>query len=197
LATALAPLRPSPAQRARVLASCRAGPARPHAGGPQRSRRTMRRLPAAWHRVAAAAAVAVLSGVAGAELASTRHEAERERLLSLVETVGAASARAVVLGPGAASPRARARGFLEPESRRIVLFVHGLPPAPSSHSYQLWTLAGERPSSAGTFATTGAGSARHAALAAVALDPATRLAVTLEPTGGSDAPTGPIVLAER
>lgn len=196
LAAALTPVQPSPAHRARVLASCHATPSLPKERGKQRPRRARGRRLAPW-RLAAALAVAMPSVFVGAEIQHARHEAERERLLSLVETVAAASARAVVLGPGSGSPRAHARGFLDPESRRIVLFVHGLPPPPRSHSYQLWALAGERPSSAGTFLTSGAGAARHAALAAVALDPATRLAVTLEPAGGSEAPTGPIVLAER
>ena len=104
-----------------------------------------------------------------AELALARAEAERaaaqgerERLTALIETVGAPAARAVALAGAEGVPSARGRAFVEPVGHRIVLLVYDLPPPPPGRTYQLWTIEGGTPASAGTFATSDAGQARHA-----------------------------------
>jgi hypothetical protein len=139
-----------------------------------------------------------------AELALARAEAEREgavgereRLVSLIETVGAPAARAVALAGAEGVPAARGRAFVEPVGQRIVLLVYDLPPPPPGRTYQLWTIEGGRPASAGTFATSDAGRARHATATPERLGETIFLAVTVEPAGGVPQPTGPIVMAQR
>lgn len=138
-----------------------------------------------------------------AELALARAEAEREaalgereRLTALIETVGAPAARAVALAGAEGIPSARGRAFVEPVGQRIVLLVYDLPPPPPGRTYQLWTIEAGKPSSAGVFATSEAGRARHAIATRERLGDALFLAVTVEPEGGVPQPTGPIVMAQ-
>jgi len=77
------------------------------------------------------------------------------------------------------------------------LLVYDLPPPPPGRTYQLWTIEGGKPVSAGTFATSDAGQARHAIATSAQLGDAIFLAVTVEPAGGVPQPTGPIVMAQR
>jgi hypothetical protein len=170
--------------------------------------------------VAAAAAAAAVLALAGtraydalereralrheAELALARVDAEREaavgereRLVSLIETVGAPAARAVALAGAEGVPAARGRAFVEPVGQRIVLLVYDLPPPPPGRTYQLWTIEAGKPVSAGTFATSDAGRARHAIATPERLGDALFLAVTVEPAGGVPQPTGPIVMAQH
>ncbi len=212
---------PAPATlRARVLASFGGGDTAAPVRQPALTRPPRRAgAGARWLRAAAgAAAVAAITIVAvrvtatlerertlrrEAELARARADAsahaaeqERDRLVALVETVGAPAARAVVLAGAAGIPAARGRAFVEPVGQRIVLLVYDLPPPPPGRIYQLWTIEGGVPASAGTFATSAAGLARHATATQARLGEAIVLAVTVEPEGGVPQPTGPIVMAQ-
>ena len=135
--------------------------------------------------------------LARAEAERTAAHGERERLTALIETVGAPAARAVALAGAEGVPSARGRAFVEPVGHRIVLLVYDLPPPPPGRTYQLWTIEGGTPASAGIFATSDAGQARHAIATAEKLGDALFLAVTVEPAGGVPQPTGPIVMAQR
>jgi Anti-sigma-K factor rskA, C-terminal len=135
--------------------------------------------------------------LARAEAERTAAQGERERLTALIETVGAPAARAVALAGAEGVPSARGRAFVEPVGHRIVLLVYDLPPPPPGRTYQLWTIEGGTPVSAGTFATSEAGQARHAIATPAQLGDAIFLAVTVEPAGGVPQPTGPIVMAQR
>jgi anti-sigma-K factor RskA len=74
------------------------------------------------------------------------------------------------------------------------LFVAGLAPAPAGKTYELWTIAGAAPKAAGLFAVDEQGRAQQR----VPADAGVKVfAVTLEPEGGTPAPTGPIVLASK
>ena len=195
-----------------------AGGRAPEVRAPSRARDE--RAISGWLRSAAVAAAFVALGVFAlvssggqerermlrhqAELALVRAEGvaqaaerERDRLVALVETVGAADTRAVVLAGAAGIRAARGRAFVEPVGQRIVLLVYDLPPPPPGRTYQLWTIEGGVPASAGTFATSDAGLARHAAATAARLGEAIVLAVTVEPQGGVPQPTGPVVLAQE
>ncbi|WP_345714336.1 anti-sigma factor domain-containing protein, partial [Kineococcus glutinatus] len=65
-----------------------------------------------------------------------------------------------------------------------VLLPAGADPAPTGHTWQAWFLDGGEPRPADTFGTGGGGEVLAGLPAA-----ATAVAVTLEPEGGSDAPT--------
>lgn len=222
LAALPAPCATPAALRERVLAACRTPtpePAAPrlraHAALPEAPPPRRRWLRPAASAAAAAALALVAWQAAGtlerergrrhqAELALARAEgaaqaAERERdhLIELVDTVAAPSARTVVLAGAEAVPGAKGRAFVEPVGQRIVLLVHDLPPPPPGRTYQLWTIEAGVPASAGTFATSGAGLARHATATPARLGEAIVLAVTVEPAGGVAQPSGPLVMAQR
>jgi len=74
------------------------------------------------------------------------------------------------------------------------LFVANLPPAPAGKTYELWTIAGGKPTPAGLFAVDQAGQGIYR-VAPAAATPVEVFAVSVEPAGGVPAPTGPIVLA--
>jgi anti-sigma-K factor RskA len=74
---------------------------------------------------------------------------------------------------------------------RAVLVGADLEQVPDDETYQLWTLAGSEPSSAGVFRPTGDGDV-ISTVAAPGVSP-DAWAVTVEPDGGSPAPTGEIL----
>ena len=140
--------------------------------------------------VAAAAALLIVAVLAGAlitttnELDDTRDQLanERERVEQLAQTEGA-----MRLG----GPSDDAIGAMLPTDEGGVFVVHGLDDPPSDHTYQVWLLDDGQPISAGTFdPASGVGGLQtdHS------LDGVDEVAVTVEPEGGSPAPTGVQVL---
>lgn len=99
--------------------------------------------------------------------------------------------RVVELTATGVAPRARARLSYNRRTGVIELVVSDMPSPPAGKTYQLWLLIAGNPVSGGTFNTGPGGRAMlHGQLAADALE-ASAFAVTLEPAGGSDKPTGP------
>lgn len=90
------------------------------------------------------------------------------------------------------SPQAQGRVVWNPRAGGRLL-VSKLPTAPEGKAYELWTIAGGKPSPAGVFQVDASGQVSHR-LEPVS-GPVDVFAVTLEPAGGVPAPTGPIVLA--
>ena len=98
---------------------------------------------------------------------------------------------------GQAGPATGAGGVvaLSHASRAAMIQAFGLPPTPPGKSYELWWITKEGgPSKAGLFVARKG----HTAVAAAAMPPAGQrvmlAAVTLEPAGGVDKPTGEIYL---
>ena len=115
------------------------------------------------------------------ELAQIR--AERE-LLASPQTIVAA------LGGTENSPQARARLVFDKQTGKAFLYVEGLPDAPAGKAYQIWWISDPtKPAPGGTFKThnNGKGELRDQ-IPSKDLN-AGVFAVTLEPEGGSDAPT--------
>ena len=75
-----------------------------------------------------------------------------------------------------------------PSERVAVLTVHGLDPAPAGRVYQAWIIRGGTPHGAGVFESRPDGEAQVVLPGQLAEGDA--IAVTLEPAGGSTAPTG-------
>jgi len=73
--------------------------------------------------------------------------------------------------------------------RSGALIVNGLPPAPEGKTYEAWVIQNDTPQSAGIFA--GGGEQTAFALTRAVPEGAT-VAVTIEPAGGVDAPTGDV-----
>ena len=133
------------------------------------------------------------------EQASRRSAEELLRdLESRIAVLAAPNATAVSLAGQGDTAEARARAFLDPESRQLTLFVYDLPPLPPGQTYQLWLIVNGTPVSAGTFDVAPDGSAEFEADLLPPRDPGGTLtmAVTAEPAGGVPQPTGPMVLVE-
>lgn len=106
-------------------------------------------------------------------------------------TVPENDSRVVEMTATNVAPRAHARLSYNRRTGVIELTVSDMPPLPVGKTYQLWLLIGGSPVSAGTFNIWPGGRAMmHGQLAADALE-ASAFAVTLEPAGGSNKPTGP------
>lgn len=102
------------------------------------------------------------------------------------------TARLAALPPAG---KAVGRVVWDPGSRRAVLLVTGLEPAPEGKAYEVWVIAHAAPVPAGVFQVASDGSA---VLRLPVVDETARVktfAVTLEPEAGTKAPTGPMVLA--
>jgi anti-sigma-K factor RskA len=113
-----------------------------------------------------------------------------------VELLRDPATRVVDLRGQPAAPTAVARMVWHDVSGGL-LFAANVPPAPAGKVYELWTIAGGVPRAAGVFVPDSLGRATLAVAAAPPATPVTVFAVTLEPEGGVDAPTGAMILASK
>jgi anti-sigma-K factor RskA len=136
---------------------------------------------------------------------ATRLEEQGRTLAGLHEALAAqVQVLRVLAGPrtltAALAPSAGRSGsgrvLVDPASGESAVVLAGLSPAPTGTVYELWAIRGDRPPEpAGLFTAgdEGAVAARGARIERPA--EVTAFAVSIEPAGGSTAPTGPIVLA--
>ena len=91
-----------------------------------------------------------------------------------------------------AEPDATAALVQAPETDRSILVVRDLPKLPRGREYQVWRIKDDVPAGAGTFASLG----EREQLFTLSTDfsGADAIGVSVEPAGGSFAPTGDIVL---
>jgi anti-sigma-K factor RskA len=166
-------------------------------GALQPSRRQSR-LPA-WPGWAAAAAALLVVAVVGAWGLDARADADRanQRATDLSNAIAAMSARgssvAILHGSG---PAATANGFAAfPPGGGVHVVLTDVPSAPAGMAYQAWYIADGTPTSAGLM-TVGADG--YVIMSDPQPVPGTEVfAVTVEPAGGSAAPTSdPIVVGE-
>jgi anti-sigma-K factor RskA len=124
---------------------------------------------------------------AAEELARTR--AERELL-------AAPEAHSATLAGTKMAARARARLTFDERTGRAMLTAADLPPAPVGKAYQLWFIAAGKPPMPGSvFQTDASGRAEmHDIVPPEGRNSAAVFAVTLEPAGGTSAPTGEMYL---
>ena len=172
-------------------------PAQPVDLAAARATRATRAPRPAWRWLLEAAAVIALVGVVGwnvllqGQLDAARQQAA---LLSsaLATAAQAGSVTATLQGSG---PAAAASGFVVAGTGGTnYMVVSGLPDPGAGHTYQAWYLKGQTAVSAGTF-TLGTDGVTVVGMSATA-GAVTAVALTIEPTGGSDQPTSqPIVLA--
>jgi anti-sigma-K factor RskA len=120
------------------------------------------------------------------ELARTR--ADRELL-------AAPEARTATLAGTKMAERARARLTFDERTGRAMLMAADLPPAPAGKAYQLWFIAeGKQPMPGSVFQTDASGHAEMHDIVPPEGRRAAVFAVTLEPAGGTSAPTGQMYL---
>lgn len=79
------------------------------------------------------------------------------------------------------------------ELGRSALLADGLAPLPEGQTYQLWYIGAEGPVSAGTFEASGKGTTWH--VLEGEMSAGDTVGVTVEPSGGSDAPTSDPIVA--
>jgi anti-sigma-K factor RskA len=118
--------------------------------------------------------------------------ASAERQLSVLAAPDVAH---VDLKGRAAAPRASARAMWS-RSRGLLFAASDLPALPAGRTYQLWIISGRAaPISNGwVFKTDASGSVTTMFDTPATLPPPTAMAVTIEPDGGTPAPTGAMTL---
>jgi anti-sigma factor RsiW len=90
----------------------------------------------------------------------------------------------------------KASVIYNPQSSDVQFSANGLAQLPPGKTYELWFLKPQgNPDPAGTFTPDQTGAAAHSATASQAIANYNGFAVSLEPTPGSPAPTGPIIVA--
>ena len=91
-------------------------------------------------------------------------------------------------------PQARGRLFVKPDSQTGSLLLSGLLPLEAGKVYQLWLIQDDLPVAAGVFTVDEQGQATLQLQATQAISSYNALGVSVEPEGGSQQPTGDIVI---
>jgi len=152
----------------------------------------------AARREAAALEAAAQEARETAQKAHAEAVALRESLageLAFRELVSYPETRVVSLAGLAAAPSARARVVWHAGRGEAVLVAFGLAPAPAGKAYELWIIAKAAPVPAGVFQVDAQGRVVFRLPAGLEFAGVRTFAVTVEPEGGTPAPTGPMVLA--
>lgn len=127
------------------------------------------------------------------ELRREREVLARER--EARELISSPEARIMSLAGTEMATSARARFVYDRKTGRAMLMADDLPPAPAGKAYQLWFIAEGKPPMPGqVFNTNAAGHGEMLDLLPFEARGATVFAVTLEPSNGVPAPTGPMYL---
>lgn len=205
LAASVEPIAAPAALRARVLEAYRADtapvPVAPRAvvpAAPRQERRPWFALPRLGQLAPLAAALLIVAVVGvwglGARADADRAQQRAAELSSAIAALSApGSAVAILHGSGPAAPASGFAAFPAQGGGYVVMV--DLPSAPAGRTYQAWYIADGAPASAGLLSV---GSDGYAVLSGAQAIPGTHtVALTLEPSGGSAAPTSdPIVVGE-
>ncbi|HSK22591.1 MAG TPA: anti-sigma factor [Egicoccus sp.] len=183
---------PPPDLRARVLAEIERtrqdGPRSRSdtAPGRRRARRAGRLAPAAAFVLLALGAGAVINDYDG------RMDSLEERQARVDEVMAAPDATMV---ESHGEDGTMARAVVSPSMGEAVLVVDRMAPAPSDHTYELWLMGDDGATPAGMFDVDDSG--RTTQLVSGDFDGAYAIGVTVEPMGGSPAPTSePVMMLE-
>ena len=156
------------------------------------SQRQAARREAAFERAAAQEAREIAQK-AQAEAASLREALAVE--VAFRELVIRPESRVVSLAGLAPALAAHGHVVWHAERREAVLLASGLAPAPAGKAYELWIIAKGAPVPAGVFQADAQGRVVFHLPAGLELAGVRTFAVTVEPEAGTQAPTGPMVLA--
>jgi anti-sigma-K factor RskA len=121
-----------------------------------------------------------------ASVARLEHELAGQR--TLTSLVGGTDSSVAALKGTAPAPQADGWVAWSPARKSGFLVVHNLPMPPAGKQYQLWVITAGQPVSAGVFDVDNLG---HASLVVPVEAPKPDgFAITLEPAGGGQAPSG-------
>lgn len=189
----------SPALRGRILAQVRAELAAEAKPAPEKSRGWITWQWPGWLAPIPAAAIGLLVlavvGLAAWNFnLSTKLKNQEIALAEQRQLRGAVAAGGSVstLAGTEAAPGASATLVQDPAGGRSFLLLRSLPPLPADLEYQIWRIKGAQPVGVGTFLP--AGGAEQMVVLGADFAGADAIGVSIEPRGGSPAPTGPIVL---
>ena len=145
------------------------------------------------------AALLVLTALAGYRSFQLQTQLEDQRVtLRLQEqalAAVAAGARTWTLAGTEQAPQASGVLVQDPGEQRPLLIVRSLPDLPADRAYQVWVISGGTPLEAGLLSPGRDGDGLQVARLDRPAGQADTVALTIEPAGGSRAPTGPIVIA--
>lgn len=182
------PVEPSPALKSNIMAKIAQTPQLPPAAAHRAETRWFSRRPVSLLAAAAAAILLFVGGtVVGVQISDSRQlDAESQSLAALTAASDLQSAKAEVAGGGEATL------LWSLNQRKSAILVNDLPPLPGSETYQLWYIGDDGPIPAGTFESKV--SATTWRVLDGAMSAGDTVGVTIEPAGGSSAPTtDPIV----
>jgi hypothetical protein len=185
MATAASGPAPPPGLRDRVLEAARADR---ETVVPLAPRRRPRLVPVLGAAAAVAAVVAVALGLWGLSVSSDLDDSQ-------AALAQARAAAAVLASPDARDVAlAQGDGTLVVSGTDAVLVLSSMDAAPAGKTYEVWVLDGETPVRAGLFP---GGGARDVVPVDGSVGQGAKVLVTLEPSGGVDAPTtSPVVASE-
>jgi anti-sigma-K factor RskA len=93
------------------------------------------------------------------------------------------------------APHATGTALVDPGRRRAVFAAAGLPPVAADRTYQLWVVTASGALPAGTFVPSADGTVAVAVSDLPAGEAIAGWAVSSEPGGGSERPSGPVLLS--
>ncbi|MFO0707264.1 MAG: anti-sigma factor [Nitrospira sp.] len=114
----------------------------------------------------------------------------------LAALLRAPTAQAISLTGSDAATRAAGMLMYDARTKKVWLYAVNLPECPSGTTYQLWAI-NDRPVSVGTFHMDSGETAHLLVNRLSNFAKAKKFAVSLEPSGGRPAPTGPIYLVSQ
>jgi len=94
----------------------------------------------------------------------------------------------------AVQPRAHGQLIADPKEQSAVLVISGLPKLKANQTYQVWLIAGDKPVSAGLLTVDENGQGVVIVTSGEAISSFQSLGISVEPEGGSEQPTGDIVV---
>ena len=195
-----APVAPPPRLKQRVLGAV--GVTTPT--GPVRAMPAPQAWPTSRWPLTLAATLAFALGLAlmymtAQNVGQKRHAALLERQIqqqaAVQEMMADPSAHTVTLAGLPAAPRAGGRVVWSAQKKRALLMASGLAPAPAGKVYEVWVIAGAAPVPSGLFHVDPTGRATVDLPWLAETESVKTFAVTVEPEGGTPAPTGAMVLA--
>jgi anti-sigma-K factor RskA len=149
---------------------------------------------------ALAAGFAITTGALWTERSQLRNETEqlKSEAIALRERVELSKVKIASLSSQVdAYARASAVVVWDSEHQRGVLKLANVPPPEAGKDYQLWVIAPKKPPVSGGIVHVGPGGGADVDFAPVKPVRADQFAISIEPTGGGEQPTGPVVLAGK